>query len=75
MENLYNNVITGKYSPIPNIFSTDIANVIKSMLQVNPKLRPTCLTILNMESVKKRIEKYFGKDYLLDERQTFQGLR
>lgn len=32
MENLFNNVMAGKYQPIPNIFSQDIANVIKSML-------------------------------------------
>jgi hypothetical protein len=31
-------------------------------------MRPACLTILNMECVKKRIEKYFGADYLREER-------
>lgn len=38
MEHLYNNVMTGKYQPIPNIYSNEIASVIKSMLQVNSKL-------------------------------------
>jgi len=68
MENLYNSVLAGKYQPIPNVFSADIGNVIKSMLSVNSKIRPTCLTILTMESVKKRIEKYFSSDYLMQER-------
>lgn len=65
MESLFNNILNGKYQPIPNIFSTDMQNVIKSMLSVNSKIRPTCLTILTMESVKKRIDKYFSSEYLI----------
>ena len=68
MESLFKKVMIGKYQQIPNVYSQDLAGVIKSMIQVNSKLRPTCITMLNMESIKKRIEKYFGADYLFEER-------
>jgi hypothetical protein len=31
-------------------------------------MRPTCLTLLKMEIVKKRIDQYYGSNYLADER-------
>lgn len=45
------------------------------MLQLNSKMRPACLTILNMDIVKKRIDKYFGADYLIVERSTHSTSR
>ena len=50
-----------------------MASLIKGLLSVNPKIRPTCLTILTMEAVKKRIDKYFSSDYLINERLTYQA--
>jgi NIMA (never in mitosis gene a)-related kinase len=75
MDGLYKRIIAGKYPALPSNFSSDIANVIKGMLNTNPKMRPTCLTILTSESVKKRIEEYFSKDYLKNERLTFERIK
>lgn len=53
MEGLYKKVIRGLYPRIPNNYSTDLSNVIRSMLQVLPDLRPTAEKILTINSVTK----------------------
>ena len=58
MEGLYKRVIKGQYSRIPERFSNDLFQIIQFLLQVNPKLRPSCEQILNHPIVQKRIE-YF----------------
>ena len=75
MNSLFKKIIAGKYSGLPIQYSAELSTVIKSLLQVNPKMRPTCQNILNTESVKARISQYFGEDYLIQERQTNQGSR
>ena len=42
MKGLYNKVISGKYPEIPKMYSSDLMGVIKSLLQQNPSLRPSC---------------------------------
>lgn len=43
MEGLYKKVIKGVYPRINNdLFSEDISIMVKSLLQVNPELRPNC---------------------------------
>ena len=58
MEGLYKKVTKGQYSKIPDIFSNDLHQIIIFLLQVNPKLRPSCDQILNHPIVQKRID-YF----------------
>ena len=58
MEGLYKRVIKGQYSRIPERFSNDLFQIVQFLLQVNPKLRPSCEQILNHPIVQKRIE-YF----------------
>ena len=58
MEGLYKRVIKGQYSKIPDRFSNDLFQIIQFLLQVNPKLRPSCEQILNHPIIQKRIE-YF----------------
>ena len=58
MEGLYKKVTKGQYSKIPEIFSSDLSQIIQFLLQVNPKLRPNCDQILNHPIIQKRIE-YF----------------
>ena len=58
MEGLYKKVTKGQYSKIPDIFSSDLYQIVQFLLQVNPKLRPNCDQILNHPIIKKRIE-YF----------------
>jgi len=43
MEGLYKKVIKGVYPKINmQVYSEDIALMVKSLLQVNPELRPSC---------------------------------
>ena len=56
MEKLYNKVIRGQYGKISERYSDDMKEIIKFMLKVNPKERPSCAQILNHELVKKRLE-------------------
>ena len=58
MEGLYQKVIKGQYSKIPERFSDDLFQVVQFLLQVNPNSRPSCEQILNHPIVQKRIE-YF----------------
>jgi len=47
MKSLYKIVIAGKYDNIPSHFSTDLSNLIKQCLQVNPKQRPSTSEMLS----------------------------
>lgn len=55
MQALYKKVIRGMYPDIPIGYSVDLSNVIRSMLQVNPSMRPTCDKILEMAPVVRNI--------------------
>ncbi len=58
MEGLYKRIIKGQYNRIPDRFSNDLFTIVQFLLQVNPRLRPSCEQILNHPIVQKRIE-YF----------------
>ena len=45
MEGLFKKVTRGLYSRIPNEYSQDLSNVLKSLLQLDPRLRPSCCTL------------------------------
>ena len=59
MQGLYKKVLRGVYPKIPNVYSTDLANLVKALIQVTPQMRPGCDRILEMPIIKKRIEKLF----------------
>lgn len=42
MEGLYKKVMKGVYPKISSRYSSDLASMIKSLLQTDPRLRPTC---------------------------------
>jgi NIMA (never in mitosis gene a)-related kinase len=42
MKGLFDKVCKGIFPKIPGNYSADLANMIKVLLQVNPKLRPSC---------------------------------
>jgi hypothetical protein len=42
MEGLYNKVIKGQISKIPERFSSDLWEVVKMLIQVTPESRPNC---------------------------------
>jgi len=58
MEGLYNKVIKGQFSRIPDRFSNELFEVVKLLIQVNTDLRPSCDEILKHPIIQKRIE-YF----------------
>lgn len=55
MHDLFKKITKGKYPRIPRIFSNDMVNLIKSLLHVNPNLRPTCEQILAMPLVQRHM--------------------
>ena len=59
MQGLYKKVLRGIYPKVPNVFSNELANTIKMMVQVAPQMRPDCDKILALPIVKKKIEKLF----------------
>ena len=56
MDGLYEKVTKGKYGKITNRYSSDLAEIVKFLLKVNPKDRPNCGQILKHPLVVKRIE-------------------
>ncbi len=46
MEGLYKKVIRGIYPRIPSEYSQDLSSMIRSLLQVNPEMRPSCCKML-----------------------------
>lgn len=42
MNQLYDRVTKGQYLPLSNAYSSDLAHVIKCLLQVKPSNRPSC---------------------------------
>ena len=56
MEKLYEKVIKCQYGKISERYSEDIKEIIKLLLKVKTKERPTCSQILKHPLVKKRIE-------------------
>ena len=55
MKGLYSKVIAGKYDAIPSHFSSDLKDILKSMLQVKPTDRADCNKILNMHGFLNHI--------------------
>ena len=42
MNGLYKRVLKGVYPKIPQTYSNDLSTMIKTLLQVNPSVRPNC---------------------------------
>lgn len=66
MEGLYNKVIKGQFSKIPDKYSKDIFEVVKRMLKVNSNERPSCAQILRFPEVVQRID-FFKAEAGLDD--------
>ena len=63
MSGLYRKVLKGVYPRIPNHFTDNLTKVIKELINVQAELRPSCDQILEMPSVKRLGEKFFGNQY------------
>jgi NIMA (never in mitosis gene a)-related kinase len=55
MPGLYRKVIRGIYPSLPSAYSGDLAALIKTLLQVNPNMRPNCDGLLEMPIVARNI--------------------
>jgi NIMA (never in mitosis gene a)-related kinase len=56
-QGLYKKVIAGAYPEIPKTYSSDLAKIIKTLLQQSPSSRPSCDQILHMPEINQRIYK------------------
>lgn len=50
---LMNKIVYGNFKPIPKLYSMELSNFINSMLQKDPKNRPSSVEILEMPAIKK----------------------
>ena len=57
---VYNNVMSCKYHSIPKIYSNELGEIIKKLLQINPKQRPTCEQILNDNIIIQKLKILFN---------------
>jgi len=48
MKGLYAKVLKGVYPKIPSVFSSDLSAMLKTLLQVDPKNRPSTKQIMHM---------------------------
>ena len=62
MQGLYKKVLRGIYPKIPSIFSNELAQVVKVLVQVAPQMRPSCDSILSMPIVRKKVERLFPNE-------------
>ena len=53
---LYKNIMKGKYTEIPNLYSNDLKNIIRLILCLDPLKRPSANDLLNNEIIKKKIK-------------------
>ena len=50
--------VVGVYPKMPSIYSDDLASMIKVLLQVNPKKRPSCDDLLKLPMIRKKIQEF-----------------
>lgn len=62
MNGLYKKVIKGAYPQVPKKYTRDLSEVIMKMLSVEPKLRPSCQQILELDQVKRRMAKLYPSE-------------
>mmetsp|Transcript_120159 Transcript_120159/g.340109 ORF Transcript_120159/g.340109 Transcript_120159/m.340109 type:complete len:493 (+) Transcript_120159:134-1612(+) len=55
MEGLYRKVLRGQYPKIPQQYSSDMAEVVAALLQVNPRNRPSVDQLLQMPAFSRHI--------------------
>ena len=69
MKQLYNKVMKGIYPSLPNRYSDDLKKIIKKILVVNPKNRPSANNLLNCDIIKRKINEYnffFNNENLME---------
>ena len=67
MEALYKKIIKGQYNKISSRYSRDIGDVVRQLLMVDPKDRPTCDEILKCDMVMERIDFFKDREGFVEE--------
>lgn len=77
MEGLYNKVIKGQVSKIPDKFSSELNEIVRLLLQVQPENRPNCDQILKHPYIIKRTDmlKSFQDDVQNENQNLLQTIR
>jgi len=60
MNALLMNIVRGKYTPIPNIYSSELNSLVSSMLIKDPKMRPHINSILSLPIIRTRLAKFLS---------------
>jgi NIMA (never in mitosis gene a)-related kinase len=55
MESLFKRVVRGLYSELPSTYSNDLSNLVRSLLQVKPSLRPSCDQVLQLPLMSRNL--------------------
>ena len=74
MNGLYKRVLKGIYPKIPSTYSQELNTMIKTLLQVQASMRPSCEQILSMDIVKKRMNVLKHYETLPENLNALQGL-
>ena len=56
MDGLYHKIMKGKYQKIPDKYSKDLSEILKLLLKVDPKERPSCDELLKNKIIVEKIE-------------------
>ena len=56
METLYTSVTRGVYQRIPSGYSTNLADILRMMLQVEPAVRPSAERLLESSIIRKKLK-------------------
>ena len=67
IDNLYNNISSGKYSPIPYIYYEELGKLISMIIVVDMRKKGNIDDLIHFPFVKKRIKEFYedGKKALL----------
>ena len=61
MQGLYRKVLSGNYPPLPSMYPSDMHNMVRSLLQLNPNNRPSCSQILNSNGANNNMSETLQK--------------
>ena len=77
MEGLYNKVIKGQLTKIPERFSDELFEIVKLLIQTNSDARPSCDDILKNKIIQKKIEffKSFGGEQENEDKALLQTIK
>lgn len=52
LQGLFRRVQTGKYDPLPSVYSNDLSMIVAQCLKVDPAIRSSCEELLNNPLIK-----------------------